>query len=142
MDCVINETLRLYPPAAFQGRSIKEDCEIGGYQVPKGGTAIILTYQIHRDERYFEKPHQFIPERFSAEQRDKLHSYSFLPFSAGTRVCIGKKFAQYSMKVMLAQLVRNFRIESIEKPGKLKAVMDVILRPQKGVHVRLTERLN
>lgn len=113
-----------------------------GYKIPKGGTAIILLYMLHRDERYFPNPDEFVPERFaSSNLRANLPTYSYIPFSAGPRICIGKKFAILSLKVILAHLIHNFHIESVHKPGELKGAMDLIFRPECGVLVRLKERI-
>jgi cytochrome P450 len=96
---------------------------------------------IHRDERYFPNPDEFIPERFASPSlKEKLPEYSFIPFSAGPRFCIGKKFALFSIKIILAHLIRNFHIESANKAGELKGAMDLLLRPERGVFIRLKER--
>lgn len=96
---------------------------------------------LHRDERYFPNPEEFIPERFlSKTLKENLPPYAFIPFSAGPRVCIGKKFAIYTVKIILAHLIHNFHIESVKLAGELKAVMDLLLRPENGVFIKLKER--
>lgn len=113
---------------------------LDGYKIPRGGTAIILTYMLHRDERYFPNADAFVPERFATAAASKMPEYAYIPFSAGPRFCIGKKFALFSIKIILAHLVRHFHIESVEKRGALKGAMDLLLRPERGVCVRLRER--
>jgi cytochrome P450 len=70
---VIDETLRLYPPAWVIGRNALDDDEIGGYNIPKGINVLIPVYSIHRDARYWENPEQFIPARFSKEKAKNYH---------------------------------------------------------------------
>ncbi|KAG9335987.1 hypothetical protein JZ751_003386, partial [Albula glossodonta] len=93
LECVIKESLRLFPAVPFFARSICEDCHINGFKVPKGANAIIMPYALHRDPRYFPNPEEFRPERFLPENSEGRHAYSFIPFSAGLRNCIGQRFA-------------------------------------------------
>lgn len=97
---------------------------------------------LHRDERYFPNPDEFIPERFmTSTLKDNLPTYAYIPFSTGPRFCIGKKFALMSIKVILAHLVRHFHIESTTlKAGQLKGAMDLLLRPEHPVLIHLKER--
>ena len=81
LDCVIKETLRLFPSVPFFGRVISEDEIVGNYKILKGSTAIILAYQIHRDEKYFPNPEKFDPERFLPENSKDRHPYAYIPFS-------------------------------------------------------------
>lgn len=96
---------------------------------------------LHRDERYFPNPDEFVPERFMSPGVKDWPTYSYIPFSAGPRFCIGKKFAQFSIKIILAHLIRHFRIESMHKAGELRGAMDLLLRPERGVFIKLRERL-
>lgn len=90
LEMVIKEVLRLYPPATFFARLITEDFQCDRYIIPKGTTFLVFSYSIHRDPSVYEKPERFIPERFDPERGLlKKHPYSFIPFSAGPRNCIG-----------------------------------------------------
>lgn len=97
---------------------------------------------LHRDERFFPNPDNFVPERFfSPTLKENLPTYAYIPFSAGPRLCIGKKFAQLSIKIILAHMIRHFHIESTLKAGELKGAMDLLLRPELPVMISIKERV-
>uniref|UniRef100_A0A8C9SE37 aromatase n=1 Tax=Scleropages formosus TaxID=113540 RepID=A0A8C9SE37_SCLFO len=132
LECVIKESLRLFPSVPFFARSICEDCVINGFRVPKGADAIVMVYALHRDPRYFPDPEEFRPERFLPENSAGRHAYAFIPFSAGVRNCIGQRFAMMEEKVILAYILRYFNIEATQKREELRPLGELILRPEKG----------
>ncbi|KAI8042953.1 hypothetical protein M5D96_004277, partial [Drosophila gunungcola] len=102
LECVIKESLRMFPSVPFIGRECVEesvDTQIS-----------IHLYDIMRDPRHFPNPNQFEPERFLSENTVNRHPFAFVPFSAGQRNCIGQKFAILEMKVLLAAVIRNFKL--------------------------------
>ncbi|CAH1251097.1 CYP4V2 [Branchiostoma lanceolatum] len=140
LECCIKEALRLYPPGPFLGRTLSEDCVIGGYEVPKGVTAIIPTYNVHRNPKHWPDPERFDPERFTPENSVGRHPYTYIPFSAGHRNCIGQKFAMMEEKAILSSIFRHFRIEATQQRDDFKPLGEVILRPESGVKVKLFRR--
>ncbi|KAL7404326.1 hypothetical protein ABVT39_013145 [Epinephelus coioides] len=140
LECVIKESLRLYPSVPFFARNIGEDCHINGFKVPKDATAVIITYALHRDTRYFPDPEEFRPERFLPENSVGRPPYAYLPFSAGLRNCIGQRFALMEEKVVLASILRKFNIEACQKREELRPVGELILRPEKGIWIKLEKR--
>uniref|UniRef100_A0A8C3A968 Cytochrome P450 4V2 n=1 Tax=Cyclopterus lumpus TaxID=8103 RepID=A0A8C3A968_CYCLU len=140
LECVIKEALRLFPSVPFFARSIGEDCNINGFTVPKGANAIIVTYALHRDPRYFPEPNDFRPERFLPENSVGRPPYAYVPFSAGLRNCIGQRFALMEEKVVLASILRNFNIEACQEREDLRPVGELILRPEKGIRIKLEKR--
>ncbi|XP_031158180.1 cytochrome P450 4V2 [Sander lucioperca] len=140
LECVIKEALRLFPSVPFFARSIGEDCHINGFKVPKGANAIIITYSLHRDPRYFPEPEEFRPERFLPENSVGRPPYAYIPFSAGLRNCIGQRFALMEEKVILASILRNFSVEACQTREELRPLGELILRPEKGIVIKLEKR--
>ncbi|MBN3317331.1 CP4V2 protein, partial [Atractosteus spatula] len=140
LECAIKESLRLFPSVPFFARSICEDCHINGFKVPKGANAVIIPFSLHRDPRYFPDPEEFHPERFLPENSSNRHPYAFIPFSAGLRNCIGQRFALMEEKVVLSAVLRRFQIESSQKREELQLLGELILRPEKGIWIKLQKR--
>ncbi|XP_060679852.1 cytochrome P450 4V2-like [Hemiscyllium ocellatum] len=139
LQCVIKESLRLFPPVPIFGRTLLEDCYIGGFKVPKGVNAMIIPYALHRDPKHFPEPEEFRPERFLQNSR-KINPYAFIPFSAGVRNCIGQKFALMEEKVILSSILRRFRVEAQQSREELHMVGELILRPLSGIWIELHHR--
>ncbi|NWH74052.1 CP3AT protein, partial [Piaya cayana] len=108
LDMVVNESLRLFPPVGRLERFCKKTVELGGVTIPKGVSVIIPTYVLHRDPGCWPEPEEFRPERFSKENRESFDPYTFLPFGAGPRNCIGMRFALLMVKVAVVVLLQNF----------------------------------
>ncbi|XP_062594490.1 cytochrome P450 4V2-like isoform X2 [Saccostrea cucullata] len=140
LECCIKEALRLFPSVPFFGRKLTEDCRFDEYEIPKGTTVIITPPGLHRDTRYFPDPEKFDPDRFSPENSLKRHPYSYVPFSAGPRNCIGQKFALLEEKVMLSNIFRNFSVTSKQTREELLPIGDLIMRPEHGIFVEIRPR--
>ncbi len=136
---VINEALRLYPPAWSMGREAKEDVEIAGYRIEKGMQVWFCPWAMHRDPRWFADPDEFLPERWEGDFQKTLHRYAYFPFGGGPRFCIGQAFAQMEAVLILATLARSFELDVLAKPRAIPEP-SVTLRPKHGVHVRLRKR--
>jgi cytochrome P450 len=106
---VIDEGLRLYPPAWIVGRKALEDDVIHGFAVPKGYNVIVSTYLIHRHPDFWENPDKFDPDRFLPERvNPEQHKYAYFPFGGGPRMCIGNSFALMEMTILLALILQKF----------------------------------
>ena len=106
---VVQEVMRLYPPAYAIGRQAIEPCTIGGYTVPAGGTVLMSQWVVHRDPRYFEEPERFNPNRWADGLAKRLPRYAYFPFGGGQRVCIGNTFALMELPLVLATIAQRFR---------------------------------
>ncbi|XP_061394743.1 cytochrome P450 4c3-like [Musca vetustissima] len=140
LECCIKDALRLFPSVPMMGRSINEDVQIGDYTVPAGTTAIIMTYMLHRNPRVFPKPEQFNPDNFLPENCAGRHPFAYIPFSAGPRNCIGQKFAILEEKAVISTVLRNYKIEAVDRREDLTLLGELILRPKDGLRVKITRR--
>lgn len=133
---VIQETMRLFPPIWALIRIAAGDDEIGGQKIHAGDKVVICTYILHHSPKYWNNPEVFDPERFSRERMRRRAKYSYLPFAAGKRACIGGALSQIENTLALVQLLRRFTPEYIgETPPKIHAT--VTLCPKGGLPFRI-----
>jgi unspecific monooxygenase len=111
---VVDETLRLYPPAFLIARAASGPDELADHPVRKGDVVLIAPWLLHRHEKLWQAPNAFLPERFmpGAPPPDR---FAYLPFGAGARVCIGAHFALVEATFALARLIAAFKIELVDK---------------------------
>ena len=91
LNAIVMEALRLHPPVVNVFRIAKKTTTIGEFTIPKGSTVMINIFSTNRNEKYWEKPNEFIPERFpmNAEEQSKIqHDFTWVPFSMGNRKCV------------------------------------------------------
>ncbi|MEM7725154.1 MAG: cytochrome P450 [Cyanobacteria bacterium P01_A01_bin.45] len=133
---VIKETLRVYPTVTDLSRQATEDCEIGGYSVPKGTTLNVSQWVMHRDSRYFTNPEVFNPERWANDFEKSLPRGVYFPFGDGPRVCIGKSFAMMEAILLLATIAQSYQLELLPNQV-IEKQPSVTLRPKTGIQVVL-----
>jgi cytochrome P450 len=139
VERVLKESMRLYPPAWVMGREAIGECEVGGYRVSAGTTALMSQWVMHRDPRYHHDPERFEPNRWSPEYEKGLPRFAYFPFSGGPRQCIGADFAMTEARLVLAALAQRFKMELA--PGqRVEPYPSITLRPQKGIRMTLAER--
>ncbi|MEM1431569.1 MAG: cytochrome P450 [Pseudomonadota bacterium] len=127
---VVDETLRLYPPAGFLSRMALEHDELCGSTVLPGDTVSVPVYAVHRHRALWEAPDAFRPERFAGGS--PVGRYAYLPFGDGPRICIGARFALSEAIVILASLLTRFRFRAV--PGQRPdPTLIITLRPEGGV---------
>lgn len=140
-EAVLLEALRLFPSAPMIPRSVGGDVNVGTKIIPKGVNVIIDIFNLHRDEKYWPDPLKFDPTRFLPENASNIVPYSFIPFSAGKRDCLGKGQAMMLMKVTLANVVRKFRIISKHKSiDEFALQSSLTLKTLKPLHCRFSPR--
>jgi cytochrome P450 len=118
---VLNESLRLCPPAAGVGRIAVRDIAVDGYRVEAGSLVAIGINAVHRDPALWERPQVFDPDRFSPENSKNRDRWQFIPFAAGPRSCIGEHFAMLVTILALATIVRSTRVRSLDKDFPLES---------------------
>ncbi len=140
MERCIKEGLRLYPAVPKVGRILSDDVQLDEYKIPKGCMIGIHIYYLHRDERFYPAAERFDPDRFLPENSVGRHPYAYIPFSAGSRNCIGQKFALYEEKSVLSSIFRKYRLTSVDNRDDIKMVSEIILRPLSGINVKIERR--
>jgi len=136
---VLNETLRLYPPAYVLPRVCAEPMSLGGYRVEPGAEVWLWVYFMHHDARWFDEPERFRPERFSPEAEAARRPSTFIPFGAGSRACVGRHFAELEATLCLAGLLRRFRLQLVS-PRTVRIHPRITLAPGRPIEVRLKAR--
>ena len=136
---VIDETLRLYPPVHIFSREAIADDEISGQRVPAGSYVTIASWLLHRHEKYWEEPNAFRPERFLPPQSQKLHQFAYIPFGAGSRVCMGKHLGLLEVTVLFALIAQSFRLR-VPAGVVIAPLGRMTLRPTPAMLLRVERR--
>jgi len=137
---VVDETLRLRGPVAMNARTVVADDEILGVKVRAGEIVMPFFYAAHRHPDFWQEPEKFDPGHFAPERSAGRNPWSYVPFSAGQRQCIGNIFSLVETVVLLAQLVRRFDIDVEPGQDQVKPVAIVTVRPDRPVLVNLKAR--
>ena len=139
LDMVLDEVLRLYPPAWIGPRRAIRDFEFGGYSVPRGAYVNYCSWASHRIPEIFPEPEAFIPERFTRERKAALPRGAYVPFGGGQRVCIGKRFGQIEVKLVASMLLQRLRLDAL--PGRTMTIRQMpTLSPKGGLRMRILPR--
>jgi cytochrome P450 len=139
VEMVLSESMRLYPPAWAMGRQARNDFTLGPYHLPAGTTVLMSQYITHRDSRYFIEPLRFDPERFAPGGKATFPKFSYFPFGAGFRQCIGESFAWVEGILALATIAQKWRLRLL--PGHPVEPQPLItLRPKYGMKMLVEHR--
>jgi cytochrome P450 len=133
---VIEEALRLYPPAWVFEREALEDDEIGGYLIQKGAIVGVSPWSIHRSPKLWEDPERFDPLRFLPERVAARHKFAYLPFGGGPRLCIGNAFAMMEAQIIVAMVAQRHALGLVAGHPVVPEPL-VTLRPRHGMRMRL-----
>jgi cytochrome P450 len=139
VEQVFKESLRLYSPIHSLSRVAMEECELGGYALPKGATVMVSLYASHRLPQYWPKPQRFDPDRFSAAQSAARHRFSYLPFAAGHRNCIGATLAVVEAKLIIAQIARRFALHLVTR-APVRPRAGTTMHPSREIRMRIESR--
>ncbi|XP_012228846.1 cytochrome P450 4g15 [Linepithema humile] len=142
LERVILETLRLFPPVPVIARKLNKDTKIvtGDYILPRGATIVIAQLLAHRSEKYYPNPLVFNPDNFLPEKMQQRHYYAYIPFSAGPRSCVGRKYAMLKLKVLLSTILRNYRVISDKSYTDFQLRADIILKREDGFKIKIEPR--
>jgi cytochrome P450 len=138
-ESVLAESLRLYPPAWAMGRYALNDFALGDCFLPARTTVLISQFVTHRDPRYFADPLCFDPDRFTAEAKARRAKFTYFPFGAGVRQCIGESFAWMEGVLILATLAQKWKLRLV--PGhRVEPQPLITLRPKYGMLMEVEPR--
>ena len=144
LDRVIKESMRIFPVVPLVGRHVSEDTVLCDKLIPAGTILLVNFYSAHRDPRFWENPMTFDPDRFLLERSKGRHPHCYLPFSAGPRDCIGKRYAMLQMKTLLATTLRAYRLlpanDGIADPSQMPLSWDITLHQTGGTKVKFVPR--
>jgi cytochrome P450 len=136
---VIEEAMRLYPPAHTIVRTAVGEDFLGGVRVPPGASLTISTYALHRNPNLWRDPERFDPERFAPEAVAARHRFAYLPFGGGTRICIGNGFAMAEALVIVAMIAQHYQLR-LAGGHPVEPIGLITLRPRHGLWVTLEPR--
>jgi cytochrome P450 len=136
---VIDEAMRLYPPAWGFSRQALADDRIGGFLLPRGWLAFVIPYVLHRLPAFWTDPDAFEPERFSPERSADRPKFAYIPFGAGPRQCIGNQFALIETQLIVATLAQAYRLQLVPR-HRAEPWPLITLRPRYGMPMTIERR--
>ncbi len=136
---IVEESLRLYPPAWGLSRQALADDELGGFRLPRGWLAFVIPYSLHRHPTFWDRPEEFDPDRFLPERSASRPKFAYLPFGAGPRRCIGDQFALIETHLTLATFAQRYRLHLV-KGHTVDPWPLITLRPRFGMPMLVERR--
>ncbi|MCY7376584.1 MAG: cytochrome P450, partial [Pyrinomonadaceae bacterium] len=137
---ILAESMRLFPPAWTVGRLAVEEHEFGGYKISEKSLVLASQFVMHRDERFWENPNEFVPERWEKLSiKEAGNKFVYFPFSKGVRSCIGESFAWMEGVLLLAGLGRRWKL-SLMPDQKIAVSAMITLRPKFGMKMKIEKR--
>jgi cytochrome P450 len=133
---VVSESLRLYSPIHSISRVALEPDTLGGYAIPQGATLYVSLYAMHRLDRLWPAPHRFDPDRFLPDRCAARPRFSFIPFAAGHRNCIGSQMAMVEIKLVVAQIMRRFEL-GLVRGQRIGIAAGTTMHPRYGMKMQL-----
>jgi cytochrome P450 len=136
---VIKESMRLYPPVPILSRQCRNDDVIRDKKVPAGSIVLVVPWLLQRHEKYWEKPHHFVPERFTGEWSQLPDKHAYIPFGAGPRFCLGAAFGITEAVLCMATLAQRFK-PRLKPNHQVGYECRLTLRPKDGLPMVLELR--
>ena len=136
---VVQESMRIFPPVWGYARRAERREEFNGYVLPNNAYVAVLPYALHRHPEFWSDPERFDPDRFHPNRAEGRHPYSYLPFAAGPRTCIGAGMAMLENQLALAQILQRFRVH-IVPDHPVETTAKVTLKPRYGIAATLSRR--
>jgi cytochrome P450 len=142
VHAVISESMRLYPPAWVIGRQAKEAHAVGdtGWTIPEGGVILMSQYVVHRDPRWWDRPDEFLPERWLKADEKARPRYAYFPFGGGPRQCIGEALAWLEAELLLAIIAQRWKLRLARPDDPVRLHATITLRPRDPLPMRVEPR--
>jgi cytochrome P450 len=140
-DAVINEALRLYPPAWMIPRVAIDEVEVGGIEVPRGARVVLSPWVTHRNPDVFSSPEEFRPERW-LHPAERVERGGYFPFGLGTRICIGERYGKMTAKRLLSHITARGLSAEVNPPDLSEGHSALILNPDHGIEFLLVAGLS
>jgi cytochrome P450 len=137
---VVEEAMRLYPPAWMIARAARADDVIGGYPIPAGTTVFLSPYLTHRHPAVWPEPERFDPERFASDGVARRPPGAYFPFAAGPRACLGAPLAMMEAQLIVAQVIQTYDV-ALVVGQQVVPQPRLTLRPRHGVLMVIRGRL-
>jgi len=136
---VFKETMRLYPPVPILPRQVEKDTTLGGYHI-KGGSGVLFSpHLLHRHPEFWDAPEVFNPNRFDKAEERKRHTYAYLPFGGGARVCVGNNFALMEAVFIIAMTTQRFRV-NLAPDTNFEPLVGLTTKPKFALNAQLQRR--
>ena len=139
VEKVFRESMRLYPPVWTMGRFAINDYPLGGYTIPKGSSLMFSQYVMHHNEKYFDNPETFDPDRWTEEFKMHLPRFSYFPFGGGIRGCVGEPFA-WQEGILLIATISSYWSMRLVPNQRVKLQPGITLNPRNGIKMKLKSR--
>jgi cytochrome P450 len=136
---VLEESLRLYPPAPFISRASVAGDKFGPVEISAGTSVLISPRIVQRHRGLWRDPDYFDPERFAPGEREKIHRFAYIPFGSGPRICIGMGFAMQEALIVLAAILKDWRL-CLVPDHPVSPLARLTLRPEFGLKMELRRR--
>lgn len=136
---ILDESLRMFPPAWAIGRQAIQEDQVGGYRIPDGSGIVISSYVVHRHPEFWENPEGFDPSRFEPQKVHERPHYAYIPFGGGPRLCIGNNFALQESTLVLAMVTQRYGLDLVPDHSVV-AETAITLRPRYGIQMFLNPR--
>jgi cytochrome P450 len=138
-EMVLRESMRIYPPVWTMGRRVENDYTVGEYTIPAGSSILMCQYVMHHDPRYYEKPEEFNPDRWTDDFKTRLPRFSYFPFGGGIRGCIGESFAWMEGVLIIATIAQEWSMHLVSSQ-RIKLDPAITLRSKYGMKMKLSQR--
>ena len=135
----IREAIRILPPAPIFGRENIAADVLSGYDIPAGSTIILCPLRTQNDPRWFDAPEKFNPHRWTPQLKEKLPRFAYFPFGGGRRICIGMHLAMMESTIILAEVIRRYKIHRVEE-SRLELMPSITLSTKSPMKLRLENR--